>query len=266
MVIIISLLIVSITLFTRLRLQFSDTDSLCLLIENDTLDRVITALKPIMDFSNYPKSHPLYDKSHARQPSFYKDETASQFTLREVCAIRSKVYAYRTYPTPFNADTPCDHLQRNLQAAATFPPSLSPGGLGPTGPGARGGAARSCSLSVCHCLSAKASRHPSQRKKHEKKICKGVAKVGIRKDLTFDKYKACLLERRRFHAKYHAIRSKNEQVTTVEQNRLALSSTDTKRYYFPCAIHSVPFGSCVVEEDGGECRRCPSTPITKMLH
>ena len=59
----------------KLKLLFTDTDSFCYNIPSDNLYKVLYSLKQYMDFSKYPKSHPLYDEKNKKIPGFFKDET-----------------------------------------------------------------------------------------------------------------------------------------------------------------------------------------------
>ena len=52
-------------------------------------------MKHHFDFSNYPKDHPLYDKTNAKVPGLFKDELGGK-EMTEFIALRSKMYAYKT--------------------------------------------------------------------------------------------------------------------------------------------------------------------------
>jgi hypothetical protein len=73
----------------------SDTDSLVLQFGNQVRADALEKLKPVMDFSNYPKLHPLYDPTRKSVPGFFKDENAGT-PLIELAALRAKCYAMRT--------------------------------------------------------------------------------------------------------------------------------------------------------------------------
>jgi len=252
---------------------FSDTDSFCLLIENDRLERVWDRLSGLMDCSNYPPNHPRHDKSRHRQPFFYKNECAGENALTEAVSVRSKVYALRTRPLPFNTRNTCSKLERNLARASPPSPPPSPrarvvgvrrkwwrGGGQATPPGGTpplGSSKRSecCSVTLCRCPSADAAA--ADETSSVKKVCKGVGRAAIRNQLRFSMYKDCVLNSRRFHASYSTIRSnKQAAMHTVYQNKLALSNTECKRYYLPCGLHSHPYGSIAIKEDGGMCLKC----------
>ena len=78
----------------RITTLFSDTDSLCMLLPARSIDAAMRRIKPLMDFSNYPRDHPLFDESKKFRPGFLKNETPGQ-DITEVVGVRSKVYAFR---------------------------------------------------------------------------------------------------------------------------------------------------------------------------
>ena len=51
-------------------------------------------LHSIMDFSNYPQDHPLFNDAVKNKTGYLKNETPSQ-SITEVVGVRSKIYAYR---------------------------------------------------------------------------------------------------------------------------------------------------------------------------
>lgn len=70
---------------------YSDTDSLQLVVENMGKNQIYEKLKPILDCSNLPSSHPYYDVSNKMTPGYFKDETGSR-TIKGVVAIKPKSY------------------------------------------------------------------------------------------------------------------------------------------------------------------------------
>ena len=65
--------------------------------------------------------------------------------------------------------------------------------------------------------------------KDEPKKCKGIKKCVVKKTISFDNYKRCLLEGRNIHRSQLMFRSKKHNVRTLEVNKLALSKEDDKR-------------------------------------
>ena len=58
---------------------------------------------------------------------------------------------------------------------------------------------------------------------------KGIKKCVVKKTITFEDYKRCLLEGRNIHRSQLMFRSKKHNVRTLEVNKLALSREDDKR-------------------------------------
>ena len=72
-----------------------DTDSFFIRVSAPNHEYCMRKLAPLMDFSNYEKDHPLYDKTHQNELGRYKDETAGKPILQFV-GLRSKVYCFET--------------------------------------------------------------------------------------------------------------------------------------------------------------------------
>ena len=63
----------------------------------------------------------------------------------------------------------------------------------------------------------------------EPKKCKGIKKCVVKKTISFEDYKRCLLEGRNIHRSQLMFRSKKHKLRTLEVNKLALSREDDKR-------------------------------------
>ena len=63
----------------------------------------------------------------------------------------------------------------------------------------------------------------------EAKKCKGIKKCVVKKTISFDDYKRCLLEGTSIHRSQMMFRSVKHKVKTLEVNKLALSREDDKR-------------------------------------
>ena len=63
----------------------------------------------------------------------------------------------------------------------------------------------------------------------EPKKCKGIKKCVVKKRISFEDYKRCLLKGRNIHRSQLMFRSKKHNVRTLEVNKLALSRDDDKR-------------------------------------
>lgn len=62
----------------NIKLLYTDTDSLIFELTCDNLINELKQLENIFDFSNYPKSHPLYSEKNKQKLGLFKDETQSQ--------------------------------------------------------------------------------------------------------------------------------------------------------------------------------------------
>ena len=62
----------------------------------------------------------------------------------------------------------------------------------------------------------------------EPKKCKGIKKCVVKKTISFEDYKRCLLEGRNIHRSQLMFRSKKHKIRTLEVNKLALSREDDK--------------------------------------
>lgn len=104
----------------------------------------------------------------------------------------------------------------------------------------------------CYSMKMKSN----QNKTVEKKICKGLGRIAIEKRLKFKHYKACLFDHldKRYH--FSTIRSTKQNIKTVRINKKAISHFDSKRWLFDCGIHSVPYGSVIINKYYSTCPYC----------
>ena len=76
----------------------------------------------------------------------------------------------------------------------------------------------------------------------EHKRCKGVRKNVVKKHITHDDYKNCLLNREEQMRKMNVIRSHLHDVYTEEVNKVALLAEDDKRVIMEDGIHTLAYG------------------------
>lgn len=76
--------------YQNVDLLMTDTDSFCIKIKNFSLEKI----SDYMDFSNYPKEHPLFDCSSQAVPGFFKNELPRKKCVA-FCGVRSKCYALK---------------------------------------------------------------------------------------------------------------------------------------------------------------------------
>jgi hypothetical protein len=73
----------------------SDTDSFLLETKCVNETQIMKSLQHVMDLSNLPTTHPLFDNSRARVPGFLKNEVPDD-TIMEAVALQSKTYGFST--------------------------------------------------------------------------------------------------------------------------------------------------------------------------
>ena len=76
----------------------------------------------------------------------------------------------------------------------------------------------------------------------ESKKCKGVKKSVVKKSMTHEDYKKCLLTGKEQLRKQNIIRSYKHEVYTEEVNKVALSASDDKRYILEDGINTLALG------------------------
>ena len=76
----------------------------------------------------------------------------------------------------------------------------------------------------------------------ESKKCKGVKKSVVKKSITHEDYKKCLLTGKEQLRKQNIIRSYKHEVYTEEVNKVALSVSDDKRYILEDGINTLALG------------------------
>ena len=183
-------------LTTGLRFDLCMTDTDSFLFKVSSAKKFFRYFRAVMDFSNYPQTHPSYSEDHKQMLGFFKDEFAGKQKCLEFIGLRSKCYSLKLID-----------LLDNVKLS-------------------------------------------------DKKVCKGLGKTAIKNDLKFEHYKNCLFENQLMRNQFFAIRSQKHQLKTVLINKLALSYIDTKRWLYPCSLHSVPYGSYQIRKYFDECPIC----------
>lgn len=78
----------------KCKLLYTDTDNMVLEIKSSNVyDILAKRFRSVMDFSNYPKNHPLYNEENKSKLGCLKDETKSE-PIKEFCSLKPKLYAY----------------------------------------------------------------------------------------------------------------------------------------------------------------------------
>ena len=73
----------------------SDTDSFLLEVRAPSVDDAVSRIESVMDFSNYPKDHHLYDPSRAKALGYLKNEVPNS-TITNYVGLKSKTYMLLT--------------------------------------------------------------------------------------------------------------------------------------------------------------------------
>ena len=85
-----------------------------------------------------------------------------------------------------------------------------------------------------------------KNKTDEKKVCKGLKKYSIKKQLTYADYKKCLKQAVMIYKSFKNLRSKNHKIRTCFQRKIALSAMDSKRCILNCGYHTLSLGNCPI--------------------
>jgi hypothetical protein len=89
-----------------------------------------------------------------------------------------------------------------------------------------------------------------------KKTCKGLGRTAINNRLKFEQYKTCLLKGKIKRHYFTTIRSSKHKLSTVRQQKKALSHFDCKRFLFACGIHSLAYGHYKIRKYYYSCPFC----------
>jgi hypothetical protein len=78
-----------------IRICTTDTDSFIFAVECESLDKFFGDISPCLDFSNFPRDHPLYSDSRKGEVGLLKDEMKGSDNIAAVCSLRSKCYSLK---------------------------------------------------------------------------------------------------------------------------------------------------------------------------
>ena len=96
-------------------------------------------------------------------------------------------------------------------------------------------------------------KHPNYRIRPDELLeylkSKGVPGVAL-KNITHDMFVTVLLKDRQVLCSYNKLSTHNHQVIETSHQRIALTSFDDKRFLLDCSIHSLPYGSVHIPENG----------------
>ena len=80
----------------------------------------------------------------------------------------------------------------------------------------------------------------------EEKKCKGIKKVVVKKQISFDDYKECLLSKQPQMRKMNVIRSHQHELYSETVNKIALAADDDKRIILDDGISTLAFGNKIL--------------------
>jgi hypothetical protein len=86
--------------YRDVKLLFTDTDSLCYNVFTDDIYQDMKADKHLYDFSEYPKTHFLFDATNEKLVGKFKDETKS-YPISEFVGLRSKMYSFTYFKNEY---------------------------------------------------------------------------------------------------------------------------------------------------------------------
>ena len=82
----------------------------------------------------------------------------------------------------------------------------------------------------------------------EEKKCKGIKKVVVKKQISFEDYKECLFSRTPQMRKMNVIRSHQHEIFSETVNKIALSANDDKRIILDDGISTLAFGNKILSK------------------
>ena len=107
------------------------------------------------------------------------------------------------------------------------------------------------------CYSMKIANFVDNNKTDEKKVCKGLKKSSIKKQLTYADYKNCLKQAVVIYKSFKNLRSKNHKIRTCFQRKITLLAIDSKKYILNCGYHTLSLGNClIVNNKTSKCQIC----------
>ena len=83
--------------------------------------------------------------------------------------------------------------------------------------------------------------------KNQKK-CKGVKKCVVDKEIRYDDYVNCLLNRENVYKKQMTFKSNLQEMSTIETNKIALNPKDDKRFVCDNQIDTLAWGHYKITE------------------
>lgn len=89
--------------------------------------------------------------------------------------------------------------------------------------------------------------------------CKGAKKSIVKRDMRLDMYKSCLSSVNSLRIASSRLQSKDYNMYLLRTRKVALSSYESKRYLWPCGVHSHPYYSSHIKAGQQDCPYCGFT-------
>lgn len=207
----------------KLKLLFTDTDSLCYSIETEDVYEDMKQDMDIYDFSGYDKSHPLYDPTNKKVVDKFKCEL-NGLIMKEFVGVKPKVYGYDS-----------NHISKPvclaLENLSEFSSKMY-----------ECGETMQKEDSDFHNNMIKAGTLSKDNLNlPEVKKCKGVKKIIVKKNVKVNDYKDCIFDNRVYKCAYNNFATDKHTIYSQVNNKICLSPLDTKRYLVN-SIESYAYG------------------------
>lgn len=75
----------------KIKLLFTDTDSLCYEIETEDVYKDMREMVDLLDTSNYAEDHPLFSIKYKKMPGKFKDELGGKYYVSNI--VITQVYS-----------------------------------------------------------------------------------------------------------------------------------------------------------------------------
>ena len=97
-------------------------------------------------------------------------------------------------------------------------------------------------ISIYECIGLKSKMYSIRNvHNHEKSVYKG-----HNSNIKYDEFKDTHPNKKIIRHKMRGIKSKNDNITTQEKNKISLSAFDDKRYILSDGINTLPYGHRVI--------------------
>ena len=216
----------------KIKLMFTDTDSLFYEIKTDEVYEDLLKDKELFDYSDYPKNSAFFFDTNKKVIGKMKDEAAGM-VIKEFIGLRSKMYSYGTAPKFFSKieelteDTiedikKCERLKEYTINKITA---------------SKSGSVLDDSIFeiIERCKKLKETTKVKKYFIYESKKCRGISKYTVNKGITIDDYRDTLLsstkkKKKKKKKPMKSIKSHNHIITSSEITKCSLSCSHSKTW------------------------------------